>query len=441
MRSWTAALLLILFAAALTAQESAPEDETPETGEPREIVTEVTLDPQQLEEVVFKKILADAGTSPMDYARALEEFLERFPESSKRPQIERSIAQTAMEHGDRRRLLRYGEAVIQREPHNLLLLEHVIRALLDSEDEETAKRALQYAAQFESAIRLLRLQQPADGSQAVAMKERTDASLGKALVYEARALGNLGQWEEAVRAARSSYAANPTAEAAREAGRWLARLDRKNEALRHYAEAFSISDPDNTARLRQTDRNRLGELYTALHGSEDGLGDVILEAYDRTAEVMAQRFRSFKELDPNYQVTDPMKFVLAGLDGEKLEMSSLRGKLVVLDFWATWCQPCRVQQPLYEEVKAKYEDRDDIVFLNISTDQDRSAVAPFLEREQWDKTIWFEDGLQELFQVSNIPTTILIDQHGEVAGRMNGFHPERFVEMLTARIDRLLASP
>jgi thiol-disulfide isomerase/thioredoxin len=113
---------------------------------------------------------------------------------------------------------------------------------------------------------------------------------------------------------------------------------------------------------------------------------------------------------------------------------------VLVDFWATWCGPCRAQYPLYEEVKKKYKDRDDVVFLAISTDEDRGAVEPFLKEQHWNKNVYFEDGLSSLLRVSSIPTTIVFGRSGKIAARLNGFLPEQFVDMLSARIEAELAA-
>ncbi len=146
-------------------------------------------------------------------------------------------------------------------------------------------------------------------------------------------------------------------------------------------------------------------------------------------------------MDPNADAKQPIQFTLSSVDGEKLPLASLKGKVIVLDFWATWCGPCRIQHPLYEEVKKKFKDRDDVVFLAIDTDEDRSIVKPFLEQSQWHQKVYFEDGLSVLLQVSSIPTTIIINKQGEVSSRMNGFLPDRFVEMLSDRIRDALHEP
>jgi len=134
----------------------------------------------------------------------------------------------------------------------------------------------------------------------------------------------------------------------------------------------------------------LGELYRKLHGgSETGLGDEVLAAYDRTSATMAKRLSELRKLDPNLGVTEPMNFTLTALDGGKLDLKSLRGKVVIFDFWATWCVPCRAQHPLYEELKKRFRERDDVVFLSVDTDEDHQLVRPSLRNSSGAARTWF----------------------------------------------------
>jgi thiol-disulfide isomerase/thioredoxin len=168
---------------------------------------------------------------------------------------------------------------------------------------------------------------------------------------------------------------------------------------------------------------------------------MILKAYDNTSALLAERRAHLRELDPNAQLKDPLRFTLTGLDGEKLTLSSLLGKVIVLDFWATWCVPCRAQHPLYEQAKARFKDADDLVFLSIDTDEDHTLVKPFVESHQWTQKVYFDDGLQNLLQISSIPTTIIFGKKGDLVSRLNGFLPDRFVDMLSERIDQALGRP
>ena len=183
----------------------------------------------------------------------------------------------------------------------------------------------------------------------------------------------------------------------------------------------------------------MGELYRQAKGSEAGLGELVLEAYDRNYALIHTRELRMRATDPNAQLTDPMEFTLSGPDGSKLSMATLKGKVVVFDFWATWCVPCRDQHPLYEQVKQRYLANPGVVFLSIDTDEDREAVKPFLAAVHWPGQVYFEDGLARALQITTIPTTIVTDRHGRVFSRMNGYVPSRFVELLSQRILDALA--
>jgi thiol-disulfide isomerase/thioredoxin len=396
--------------------------------------------PAETEQEHFRRVMSEAGASPSDLAQALEEHLARYPDTPQRAALERTIVQAAIDAGDRARILRYGERVAEREPNNLIVLERLTRALLDRDDPATARKAFQYASQLEAVLRKLEIDRPPENLSRARIRDELDQRLGKAFVYQARAKGNLGELEEAVKLARKSYQTYPSAEAAREAGRWLARLGRSGEAIEAYADAFAIPDENRTEEHRAADRRRLQELYLKEHSSEAGLGDLVLAAYDRTASALEARLERLRQLDPNFGRKDPLEYTLEGLDGERLALSSLRGKVIVLDFWATWCGPCRVQQPLYEEVMARFAGRDDVVFLNVNTDDNRAAVAPFLEANGWNKRVYFDAGLQQLLKVTSIPTTIIFDKQGRLAGRLIGFDAGRFVSMLSERIHRALAA-
>ncbi len=390
------------------------------------------------EDTALQEALAEAGNSPVDFMRALESHLAKFPKTSRRAEVERAIAKTAMETDDERRIFEYGERVLARESDDFKLLERVSRALLATDEKNRAERALKYARRYEQALAEAGKEKPSERVSAADWREQLDRGFGRAYALQARATGNLGRMEEALALARKSYESYPNAESAREIGRWLVRTGKEADAVPHYADAFVIPDPRQRDSDRASDRVRLGELYRKLNGSEKGLGDIVLEAYDRTTALLNERQLRLKQLDPNSQVTNPMEFTLSSLDGGKLAMSALKGKVVILDFWATWCGPCRVQHPLYQKVREHFRDRDDVVFLSINTDENRDGVREFIQENRWDKRVYFEDGLGAALRIASIPTAVLINKRGEIHSRMNGFIPERFVEMLTERIEQAL---
>ena len=97
-----------------------------------------------------------------------------------------------------------------------------------------------------------------------------------------------------------------------------------------------------------------------------------------------------------------------------------------------------MQHQLYEQVKKKFADKKDVVFLAVNADEDHAAVKPFVTAQKWSQRIYFEDGLSNFLQVSSLPTTLIFDKRGELVNRLNGFVPERFVDLLTERIQEAL---
>jgi len=411
MKRW---IPLIVLLSAASAQQSAPDAEDKD----------------------LSAVLSEAGTSQIDLMHALEKHLAKYPDSPKKPEIERALVKGAIDIKDNRRIILYGERVLDREPGDPQILDRVARALLSSDDKDSSERALRYAKRYEEQLIGLR-KQPAVGhfSRADWIME-VDRGVARAVVLEARASGNLGKPEEALALARRSYDEFPTAEGAREIGKWLAKLGREQEAIPHYADAFTIADPNNTESARSQDRIRMGELYRKLRIAETGLGDLILESYDRTTALMAERKLRLRASDPNAEANSFMDFTLQAVNGDKLALASLKGKTIVFDFWATWCVPCRAQHPLYEAVQRRFVNDSGVTFISVNTDEDRDLVRPFLDEQHWTNAVYFEEGLTRLLRISSLPTTIVVDKHGEIASRMNGFDPGRFVDLLTRRIQQ-----
>lgn len=115
---------------------------------------------------------------------------------------------------------------------------------------------------------------------------------------------------------------------------------------------------------------------------------------------------------------DAPPLVVSTLDGGTLDLADLRGKPVVINFWATWCGPCRAEMPL---LRAWAADRDDVAFLAVSTDRDPRAVRRYAEG--WDlplPIVLADPGTQAAWGVSTLPTTVIVDAAGRVVGAHTG---------------------
>ena len=395
--------------------------------------------PAQQEEEDMQRSLSESSGSPIEVIHALEAHLKKYPSTSKRREIDRTLTKSAIELRDDRRIIEYGERALKADPDDLQILDRVTGALLQSQttNPEKAARALVYAKRFETIVLKVE-QEKVERRDTARRKDEVDRGLSRAFLFQARAHGTLGKYDEAIELAKKSFDRYASENAAHEAGRWLAKAGRQQEAAEMFASALMVPDPRATDADRADDRKSLGESWVKAKGSEAGMGDLILAAYDRTNALIAERNRKLNALDPNRDVTNPIEYTISDLSGKPLKLADLKGKVLVLDFWATWCGPCRAQYPLYEEVKKRFKDRADVVFLAISADDDPSLVKPFLEEMKWNKNVYFDDGLARLMAVGNIPSTIIFDKQGQLASRMNGYLPDRFVDMLTERIQSAL---
>ncbi len=386
----------------------------------------------------LRRVLSAGSGSATDLIRSLETHLAKYPDSPKKEDIERALAKAAIQANDTRRIKLYGERVLQRQAGDLSILEPVCRALAGEGTAESAKKALEWSRKYEELVRGLMKEEFSAGPDRARRKEELDRMLGRALLYQAIAAGTLGDLEASAEFARKSFEAYPASEPAAQLGKSLSQAGKLDEAVRAYADAFTVADPRVTDAVRATIRLRMGETYQRAKGTEKGLGDIVLEAYDRNAALITQRRLALKQLDPNLDIANPMQFTLSALNGEKLKLASLAGKVIVMDFWATWCGPCRAQHPLYEELRKKFAARPDVVFLSINTDEDRTAVKSFVDEQNWTQQVYFEDGLSSNLRVSAIPTTIIFGRNGEIVTRMNGFDPGTFVDVVSGRINDAL---
>ena len=119
-------------------------------------------------------------------------------------------------------------------------------------------------------------------------------------------------------------------------------------------------------------------------------------------------------------VGKPLNLSGTTIDGQKISLQQFKGKPVLVHYWATWCEPCKVDIARIRELQEKYQQ--DIVVVGIALDEDRSALQQFLTKKPLNWPQLFEPGgldgrLAEDLGVLTLPTMLLIDKEGIVVER------------------------
>jgi len=133
------------------------------------------------------------------------------------------------------------------------------------------------------------------------------------------------------------------------------------------------------------------------------------------------------------------KLALRDLEGKKRQLTDLKGKVVVVNFWATWCGPCRQEMPAFTKVYAEYRERG--VEIVGAANEERSAranVTAFVTSLGIQFPIWLEASADHMdaFGVGpELPATVIVDSQGRLAARIKGVTDEA---QLRSLIDRML---
>jgi thiol-disulfide isomerase/thioredoxin len=436
MRFALAIFLAVIF---LGSYLSAAAQDSKQAPPPSKTAPDDAAKEQAEAEAALQKALAGAGNDSAALVRNLTDYLAKFPDAPRRPAIYRALVEACQQIRNDSCALDYAERLIAVRPDDSQMMLLAVSLLEKKGDDASLTRAAGYATRVLDRVeKATPDDKPADES--LANFEDGQKQLRAALYYTRGRIENSRQdYDAAAKDFRQSDSIHPNALAAEKLGEIAEMRNDPKTAIEEYTRAFALPETGPAGAVDRRDlRRKLGNIWRQVHGSEQGLGDAILAAYDRASQ--AATGSAPNPAARNKDAKDFFAFVVRRLDGTVVPLVPLKGKIVVLSFWATWCGPCRALEPLFGQVAKNYEGNANVVFLSVNTDDDETQVAPFVARERLAVPVIYADGLDDFMKVDTLPTVLVLGRGGEIVYRIGDLAPEGFSASLTSAIQTALGT-
>ncbi len=387
------------------------------------------------EQSALDNAFRSAQENPQILIKNLEAFLARFPTSTRRELVLRTICTYALQANAPGVIVQYGQMLLEMTPDDPQLLTLLIESMARQNDPTSRTHAIDYSSRL---VKIAENQR--DRAAATGVSKNTPAQWAEriATLYAQRAgfYRDSGDFNKALADDEKSYATYPTARVAEQLGDAASRNGDSARAIDYYLSAFVFPEKTPDPARHQEIRRKLGSLYVAEHHSEKGLGDLVMSRYDALMPQIAERFSGNQAQNAGRH--DPFEYVLERMDGTSLPLADYRGKVIVIDFWATWCGPCRQQGKLVVQVAKSFRTDSSAAFLSLNVDQDRSGVPAFLKQEGWTLPVAYAQGLDHLLSVRELPTLVIFDRQGRVVYREDGVNPGSFAADLSKHLRETL---
>lgn len=410
-----------------------PKTATPQTEPPAE-----PQDAAPDADAELQILVRQAGNDPATLIKNLESYLSRYPDSPRRGAIYRALIESNMNLHNSQAALDYAEKVIVLQPEDSQSVYLAVTLLEKMPGDANQQKAIDYDT------RLIDRVTKADPDTRPQQMTLDDWQAGRnkflvdLYVLRGRVQRHLHKNDDAVKDLAIGFRIMPNAEAALTLGEIAEEEKHSDEAIREYAAAFMLagqeqSDSNGPPMDREMLRLRMGNLWRYTHGSTTGLGDIVLSAYDSSHD--AAKAEKADAAVYNKDVSDPLQFSLRRIDGAApVKLSESHGKVVVLNFWTTWCVSCSSMESSLGDVRTKFAGREDVVFFAVNADEDESLVAPFLQQNKFGGTAVFADGVNQAFHIETLPAVVVLDKSGKIAYRTQGFAPDGFSDLAVAAV-------
>jgi|SRR5690348_948725 len=381
----------------------------------------------------LQRALTDAGSDRASLVHNLEGFLTKYPEYPNRTGIYRALVEASLQLKDTARAADYSERMVSLNPNDISMLLLAIELLERQENEAGYRRAVSYSTRI---LDLVGRASPSERSARVSIEQweqQKKSDLANSHFLRGDLYFKLKDYDAARKDLETSYEIFPNASAAERLAETTELQKDLNTAIEEYARAFALAEGKSGNVSREEIRKKIGNVWRLAHGSEKGLGEYLLNTYDAVTRPV------LKKSTRNDGVKEFSEFTLRkASNGAPYPLKDTKGRVVVLNFWATWCGPCHALEPLFAHVAADFHDQAEALFFSANCDEDETLVAPYLQKDKIATEVLFADGLDRLFSVDSFPTVIVLDRQGKIAFRSDGFQPDTFEHDLSSAVHRAL---
>lgn len=374
-------------------------------------------------EAALEKAFSASGSDRAALVRNLQQYLSEFPDAPRKADVYRALVDACQHLRNDSCALDYAERLIALQPDDSDMMLLAVTYLQRKGDDESLTRAADYVTRVIDLVEKSPPDRPA-GESAVQWEERKQSLRGVLYYLRGQIRYSLEKYDLAAEDLTTSYEIHPNASAADMLGEIAELKGDPRDAIEEYTLAFVLPDRGPDANVnRRAIRERLGNTWRVVHGSNQGLGDKILRAYDSASSIPdADSGTVTTSSDaPNENAKDVLAFTLRRADGPPIALATLKGKVIVVNFWATWCVPCAQINAEFNDLAMAWSGDPHAMFLMADTNDQGTDVASFAQKKRWRVPVVYADGLDRFLKIETLPAAIVIGPDGRVIYRVD--HP------------------